>query len=133
VILVDTSAFHALLDLDDANHRSAAGAIAELRRVDETLLSHEYVVVESVALIQRRLGLDVLRRFVDDVLPAVQVVWVDEDLHREAREALLAAGRRSVSLVDWTSFLVMRRYGLRRAFAFDPDFATEGFEVIPTG
>ena len=49
----------------------------------------------------------------------------------QAREALPAAGRRSVSLVDWTSFLVMRRHGVRRAFTIDPGFAIEGFEVVP--
>jgi predicted nucleic acid-binding protein len=25
----------------------------------------------------------------------------------------------------------MRRHGVRRAFTFDPDFGTEGFEVAP--
>jgi predicted nucleic acid-binding protein len=44
---------------------------------------------------------------------------------------MLVAGRRSVSLVDWTSFLVMRRRGISTAFALDPDFAVEGFEVMP--
>jgi predicted nucleic acid-binding protein len=33
--------------------------------------------------------------------------------------------------VDWTSFLVMRRHGVRRAFTFDPDFGAEGFDVVP--
>ena len=88
-------------------------------------------MVETTALVQRRLGLEALRRFVDDLLPLVEVAWVDEALHGEAREALLAAGRRNVSLVDWTSFLVMRRHGVRRAFTFDPDFGVESFEVLP--
>jgi predicted nucleic acid-binding protein len=44
---------------------------------------------------------------------------------------VLVAGRRKVSLVDWTSFLVMRRRGISTAFALDSDFAAEGFEVIP--
>ena len=130
---VDTSAFFALLDADD-HHRDRARA--HLQKVVEggiDLLTHEYVVVEATALIQRRLGLGALRRFVDDLLPIVEVAWVGEDLHREAREALLAAGRRTVSLVDWTSFLVMRRHGVRRAFTFDPDFGAEGFEVVPAG
>jgi predicted nucleic acid-binding protein len=34
-----------------------------------------------------------------------------------------------VSFVDWVSFEVMRRRGLRRAFAFDPDFRAAGFEL----
>ncbi len=131
MILVDTAAFYALIDARDPNHGRATSVISDLVEADETLLTHEYVVVETTALVQRRLGLGALRRFVDDLLPLVEIAWVDEDLHREAREALLAAGRRTVSLVDWTSFLVMRRHGVRRAFTFDPDFGAEGFEVVP--
>jgi predicted nucleic acid-binding protein len=133
VILVDTSAFHAVLDLDDRHHAAALATLAKLRADEIPLLTHEYVVVETTALVQRRLGLGALRRFVDDLLPLVEIAWVDEALHLEAREALLAAGRRNVSLVDWTSFLVMRRHGVRRAFTFDPDFSAEGFEVAPAG
>jgi len=131
VTLVDTAAFYALVDDCDPNHARATATFDRLQAADEPLLTHEYVVVEATALIQRRLGLGALRRFVDDLLPVVEIAWVDETLHVEAREALLAAGRRNVSLVDWASFLVMRRHGVRRAFTFDPDFGVEGFEVLP--
>lgn len=128
---VDTSAFFALLDADDAHQARAHGHLQETLATGIHLLTHEYVVVETIALVQRRLGLGALGRFVDDLLPVVEVAGVDATLHVEAREALLAAGRRNVSLVDWTSFLVMRRHGVRRAFTFDADFGTEGFEVLP--
>ncbi len=131
MIFVDTAAFYALVDETDPSHGRAAGALPQFRSAGETLLTHEYVVVEATALIQRRLGLAPVRRFIDQLLPLVEVAWVDEALHAEAREALLAAGRRNVSLVDWTSFLVMRRHGVRRAFTFDVDFAGEGFDVMP--
>jgi predicted nucleic acid-binding protein len=39
--------------------------------------------------------------------------------------------RRRTSLVDWVSFEVMRRRGIETAFAFDRDFATAGFAVVP--
>jgi predicted nucleic acid-binding protein len=130
-VFVDTSAFYAIVDDRDPNHDRARSVLSDLVGADAPLTTHEYVVVESTALIQRRLGLGALRRFVDDLLPLVEIAWVDEALHGEAREALLAAGRRNVSLVDWTSFLVMRRHGVRRAFTFDPDFGVEGFEVLP--
>lgn len=48
--------------------------------------------------------------------------------HSAAVKRLLAANRRKLSLVDCASFECMRRFRLRRAFAFDEHFAKEGFE-----
>ncbi len=90
------------------------------------LLTHSYVLVETTALVQRRAGLEVVATLRDALMPALTVTWVDADLHRAALEATLAGSRR-VSLVDHTSFEVMRRRNLRRAFAFDDHFAWEGF------
>jgi uncharacterized protein len=131
VTFVDTSAIYASLDRDDPNHPRARQAFGQLRTEDARLVTHAYVVVEVVALVQRRLGLATVRRFVDDLLPVIEVLPVDATLHAEALEALLAADRRDLSLVDRTSFLVMRRHGIGRAFTFDTDFAAAGFEVIP--
>ena len=50
--------------------------------------------------------------------------------HRAAAAALLAAGRRGISLVDCSSFEVMRRLGLERAFAFGRHFAEAGFQLV---
>ncbi|MGH2467132.1 MAG: type II toxin-antitoxin system VapC family toxin [Candidatus Limnocylindrales bacterium] len=128
----DTSAFFALLDGDAAEHRVAAVVVEELARSGERILTHEYVVVETIALVQRRLGLDLVRSFVDDLLAPVEIAWVDRELHLQARAAMLADGKRGVSLVDWTSFLVMREHGLAAAFAFDDDFRAQGFTMLPS-
>ena len=98
---------------------------------DASLLTHAYVVVETAALVQRRLGMEAVRALVDDTLPAFELAFVDEALHRAATGAMLAAGRRDISLVDWTSFELMRRRGVTEAFAFDDDFAQHGFTVLP--
>jgi predicted nucleic acid-binding protein len=68
---------------------------------------------------------------VEEVLPAFETVWIGEEIHRSAEAALLAAPRRRVSFVDWVSFEVMRREGIERAFAFDRDFTTQGFDTVP--
>jgi predicted nucleic acid-binding protein len=62
-----------------------------------------------------------------DAIPLFDVAWVDDRLHQLAVTALLAADRRQVSLVDWTSFLVMRERGIDVAFAYDADFERQGF------
>lgn len=125
---VDTSALYALLAADDANHAAATHTFAAL--VEEELVSHSYVVLESAALVQKRLGMEATRTLLDDLVPSFDVEWVDEALHRAARTALLTAGRRDISLVDWTSFEQMRQRGIPNAFAYDRHFAAQGFELI---
>lgn len=80
---------------------------------------------------QRRLGPAAVRELHDILLRPVAVSWVDEDLHRAGLVALLGAGNRRLSLVDWVSFELMRREGIPTAFAFDRDFAAQGFALIP--
>ena len=131
MILVDTAALYAVIDGADPNHRRASAAMRDLQASGESLLTHEYVVVETTALLQRRLGLEAVLRLVDDLLPLVEIAWVDEAMHAEAREALLAAGRRTVSLVDWVSFLVMRRHGVPARVHVRPGLPAQGFDVLP--
>jgi predicted nucleic acid-binding protein len=44
-------------------------------------------------------------------------------------ELLASRGKRGLSLVDCTSFVLMRRLGVETALAFDEDFRGEGFRV----
>jgi predicted nucleic acid-binding protein len=120
-----------VLDADDLLH--AAGARAWLRLLEERggLHSTSYVLVETMALLQRRIGAEGPRTFVAEILPVVQVVWVDEGIHRSAQHALLVASRRDLSLVDCVSFEAMRRLGLTTAFSFDSHFSEQGFQLLP--
>ncbi len=81
-------------------------------------------------LVQNRLGMIAVRTLLDELVPSLEVDWVDETLHRAAWTALLAADRRDISLVDWTSFEQMRRRRIVTAFAYDRHFAEQGFELI---
>lgn len=129
--LVDTSALYDLLDADGSHHAQAAAAFRQLLERGERLLTHSYVLVETTALLQRRIGVEAVRALESTLLPVLDVEWVGPALHRAALTALLAAERRSVSLVDWVSFELMRERGLTRAFAFDEDFERIGFETVP--
>ena len=126
-VFVDTSAVFALLDAGDSNHERALRATESL--LGEELVTHSYVVVELVSLVRRRLGADAAARLIDDILPAVEIADVDASLRSRALAAFRAAAGSDVSLVDRTSFEFMRLRGIRRAWAMDSDFATEGFEL----
>lgn len=127
VILLDTSAIYALADRDDLNHHEALHRFERALEAGHTLLVHNYLILESAALLGRRLGREAARRFLNDV-DAFRIRWVDETLHRTAVGRFLKR-KGQVSLVDEVSFLVMREEGIRVAFAFDADFAREGFQL----
>lgn len=130
MIFVDTSALLAFLDVRDEHHAPAMAAFDEIV-IDGRPMSHNYVVLESAALIHRRGGSRVVSRFMRDIVPLLELVWIDEPMHhRASREWLKGLNRRS-SLVDHASFEVMRRHSVREAFAFDSDFAEAGFTVLP--
>lgn len=95
------------------------------------MFASSYVLVETTALLQHRIGIEAVRVLADDVAPTLDVQWIGAEEHRMAMLALLAANRRALSLVDCSSFEVMRRLGLRTAFSFDAHFAEQGFELLP--
>lgn len=129
-VFVDTSALLPQLSRTDEYHERAVKTFEDLVR-RERLLTHSYVLVETTALVQSRLGLDATRALLTDIAAVLEVRWVDEKLHAAATTALLAAARRETSLVDWTSFELMRREGIEVAFAFDKDFLRQGFKLLP--
>lgn len=120
-----------MLNPNDDRHEAAAAEFADLLSANEPLETHAFVLVETVALAQRRMGVPAVAAIRNDLMPAMRVEWPSEELFDTALASLVASGRRAISLVDELSFETMRRRGLRRAFAFDAHFAQRGFELVP--
>ena len=130
-LFVDTSALVAFLDADQLRHAEVIDTWDRAIVDERTLFTSNYVLVESFALVQRRLGLEALRALADVLVPMLRPLWIDEALHAAVVASLFAAGRRKLSLVDCTSFELMRRHGLTEALALDDDFARQGFRLLP--
>jgi len=130
-IFVDTSAIYAFLDADDDGHSAVLNEWQRATDARDVLVTSNYVLAESIALSQNRGGIGMLRDLVARVAPAMRVEWIGQDVHEVGLAALLLANRRDLSLVDCTSFELMRRLGLTCAFALDPHFREQGFEVVP--
>lgn len=121
-----------MLSHSDSEHERARAAFELLLATDEPLLTHNYILVETLALAQSRLGLEAVALLRDDIFPVLQVLWVDRALHAEALASTIAAGPRAVSFVDRVSFELMRQTHLERAFAFDQHFVDQGFHAVAT-
>lgn len=129
-VFVDTSALFAALVANDRMHFEARPLMARLLDEGAGLITTCYVLVETCALLQARVGLPAVRDFERGFRPALEVLWVDETLHARALARLLGQERRRLSLVDCVSFAAMESLRLRTAFAYDEHFGAEGFRVL---
>lgn len=132
-LFIDTSALYALLDGDEPRHSAVVAVWRTVTDDERILFTSNYVLVETFALVQRRLGLEAVHGLADVFVPLLQTVWVDEELHAAAVASLFTAARRRLSLVDCASFELMRRLGLTDVLALDTDFARQGFNLLPAG
>lgn len=130
---LDTSAILALLDADDPRHPAVDSVWQALIDSNERLVSSNYVLVETLAVVQRRLGMDAVHGVQGAIVPLLDVEWIDEAIHSLALKAFLAHSRRRLSFVDCTSFEIMRRRGVVRALAVDPHSSELGFQQLPDG
>ncbi len=124
----DTSGFVAALDAEDANHVRASARIRD-NETDQYITTN-YVVLEAVSLVHRRLGRAAVHLLIEQLLPLADLHIVDGPTHQAGIARFLRSTAR-VSLVDAISFEVMDQLGIRTAFAFDRDFAREGYAVLP--
>lgn len=129
-LFVDTSAFLAVLNADDEHYREAKNIWIKCLQNEDTLMCSSYVLLETLALLHSRLGLEAVRVFHEDIFPLLKVIWVDFFIHNQAVNALLIAGRKNLSLVDCTSFYLMREQKIKHAFTFNRDFAEQGFDLL---
>ena len=131
MIFIDTSALYALMDADDRNHERARDAWAQWLDQPIQFLTSNYVLLESLALIQHQLSIQAARQFDEELMPVLRVHWIDAELHATALKMVLAIGQRDLSLVDCTNIELMRRLGHRTIFAFDRHYPEQGLTQLP--
>jgi predicted nucleic acid-binding protein len=132
ICFIDTSALFALLDAGDKNHGAAKRIWGSLMTDRAPLVSSNYVLLETISILNRRLGKPAARGFQENIVPLLRLEWVSPEVHSAGISAFLSAGRKNLSLVDQTSFHIMRKSGIRSAFSFDKHFVEQGFELLRT-
>jgi len=128
---IDSSAGYTLMDRSDRCHNTAAELWQYFIKSDAQMLTSNYIVLETLALLQHRLGFKAADLWYRDILGIVDVIWVERNIHDLAYELWLSLGRRRLSFVDCVSFVVMRQNGIEAVFGFDVHFAEQGFIIRP--
>jgi predicted nucleic acid-binding protein len=128
-MLLDTSGLLSYHDSDEAKHQAAKRLFKARRRQ----LTHSYVLAEFLALVNaRKFPRPLALRFAKTLLehPRVEIVWVDETLHREALQLLEERPDKMYSLCDAVSFVLMRKRGITESLTTDHHFEQEGFRRL---
>ena len=130
-ILIDTSALYAMRSASDLFHGRASSSYRRFVDGNVDFWTTSYVLVETVALLHRRLGFEAVEDFSRWRIDSdVQMVWVNGRMHDAAWERYMEHRGQGLSLVDWTIAVASLQMGAP-VFTFDGDFAEEGILVVP--
>lgn len=131
-IFVDTGAWVALADKDDAYHKKAATAYPSILKTHRSLITSNLVIAEAYVLILNELGRKAALTFLEGIKasPRILKIYSNEEIEADAEKILIKYEDQDFSYTDAVSFAVMERLKITKAFCFDKHFLTAGFENI---
>jgi uncharacterized protein len=131
-LFVDTSAWIALHDKCDQNHQKAVMKSEDIKKKRIQLITSEYVFDEAVTLIRHRMSHHAAVVFGDSLLNSsiVAIVDIAGDVRRKAWDLFKTFSDKEFSFTDCTSFVLMEKLKIERAFAFDRHFTQAGKQVF---
>ena len=125
-MLVDTSGFLCFNEKEEPFHEKSV----ELYDSAKTRLTTNYVLAEYTALAQvRGIPRRKIIKFSTQILETaeIEIVWVDENLHRQAVELIKERPDKNYSLCDAVSFVIMRERQIIESLTIDKHFEQENF------
>lgn len=130
-LLIDSSAYFALLDRDDAYHSQALAIQNRLIVEGWRLFTTSFVLAETHALLLNRLSQYIATRFLRDLEQGTTtLVWVTRADVQRAKAIIYQYDDKDFSLTDATSFVVMERLRIPYAFTFDHHFTQYCLTVL---
>lgn len=121
-VLVDTGSWYALADASDGRHHEAVAYYKEAAGREE-LVTTDAILVETWALLSSHLGRGAALRFWEGLHEAGIAVLCLDPVDLEAAWRIAGAyPDQDFSFTDCTTFALMERLGIDRAFAFDSHF-----------
>ena len=125
-MLVDNSGFLCFNEKEEPFHEKSV----ELYDSAKTRLTTNYVLAEYTALAQvRGIPRRKIIKFSTQILETaeIEIVWVDENLHRQAVELIKERPDKNYSLCDAVSFVIMRERQIIESLTTDKHFEQENF------
>jgi predicted nucleic acid-binding protein len=130
-LFADTAGWANIVDPTQPYHVQAAARYPQARQQAQNLVTTNYVLTELVALLTSplRIPRPSIVGFVEGLKasPYVDVVQIDVALDAQAWQLVTERQDKAWSLVDCSSFVVMRSRGIREALTSDHHFDQAGY------
>jgi len=135
-LFVDSSAFVALEDEDDEEHKAALDYRKKIRREEtpfRALYTSNYMLDEVVTLLRFKLGHQAAVAFGENLRRSkiVRILRVTPTIEDNAWKIFKQYGDKDFSFTDCTSFALMEQEAISTAFTFDKHFQQYGFQMVP--
>ena len=133
-LFVDTSAFIALVDATDRNHRPARKCYLEIIESGNRLVSSNFVICETLNYLRTRISYRVSIEFRESVYKSniLEVIPISSEIEEAAYKIFKKYKDKDFSFTDCTSFALMEREKIKKVFSLDHHFVQYGsFQMIP--
>ena len=135
-IFVDTGALYARADSADKHHEDALRLFDRIRSGDAAyrpIYTSQAVLSEFATVALYKLGHGTAARALRAIRAAesINVVPVGATAFETASEQFSAYDDQQISFVDHTTSVLAGERGVEHVFAFDSDFRTLGFSLVP--
>jgi predicted nucleic acid-binding protein len=129
-LFVDTSGWGNLVDRSQPFHTLAATLYRLARQQNYSIITTNYIIAELVALLTSPLRLTRLQiiTFIQSLKqsPYINILHIDAATDAQAWQLLISREDKNWSLVDCSSFVVMRQRNITEALTNDTHFEQAG-------
>ncbi len=130
MIFVDTNAIIALVVEDDQFHQKA---VDWLQNNTEKLITSNFIIIETLGWLRYMKGKNIAvetgkNLYSGEGITLERVTLRDE---KDAWKLFQKVSKRSISMVDCITSVVMKRLNIKGIFTFDRDFIDFDFTIIP--
>ena len=131
-VFVDTVAWIALVNQDDALHENVSTKMAELIHQRRRLLTTELVLLEVADALSAPAARSQTIRFLNGLRAnrALQITAAGPELIKAGWNLFCQRPDKDWGLTDCTSFAVMQEHGLTDALTADQHFVQAGFRAL---
>ena len=136
LLFVDTSAWAAIADASDDQHKAALAYQAAMAGRYRLVITN-YILDELYTLLSMNVGYAPTIQFkhsLDRLIQSgfVDIVWVSESIAQQSWQIFEQFNADKFwSFTDCVSYVVMQRYGITEVFSFDRHFSQMGFMRHP--